>query len=248
MKTEIHATKEESGRAAARTAAEGLRQALQDRGEAFLIVATGASQFDMLAALVKEPGIRWEKVTVFHLDEYIGLPVSHPASFRNYLQKRLVDQLPGLRQFHGVDGEADPAQECRRLGRLIGACRIDVACIGIGENAHVAFNDPPADFDTDEPYIVVALDEACRRQQLGEGWFPTLEDVPRQAISMSIRQMMKSRLIVCTVPDRRKAVAVRDTLEAPVSNTVPASILRQHPDCRLFLDRPAASLLTPAGK
>lgn len=243
MKTEIHATPKGMSLAAAWTAAEGLRQALRERGEAFMIVATGASQLGMLEALVAAPEVEWGKVTVFHLDEYIGLPGSHPASFRRYLRERFVRRLPTLGRFHEVNGEADPKQECRRLGQLIASCRIDVACIGIGENGHVAFNDPPADFDTTDPYIIVTLDEACRRQQLGEGWFAALDDVPRTAISMSVSQILKSRLIVCTVPDQRKARAVRDTLEGPVSNAVPASILRRHPDCRLFLDRPAASLL-----
>ena len=147
---------------------------------------------------------------MFHLDEYIGLPETHPASFRRYLKERFEERVRTLKMFHYVRGEnADPEGECRRLGAIIQGRRIDVACVGIGENGHLAFNDPPADFNTETPYIVVDLDEACRRQQLGEGWFPSLADVPRQAISMSIRQIMKSDAIVCTVPDRRKAAAVR---------------------------------------
>ncbi len=243
MQTRIFSTKDEMARAAARCAAEGLQNALAARNAANLILATGASQFEMLAYLVTLP-VDWPRVTVFHLDEYIALPETHPASFRRYLKERFANRVPGLDAFHYVAGEAaDPAEECRRLGRLIAAHPIDVACIGIGENGHLAFNDPPADFDTDEPYIVVNLDAACRRQQLGEGWFPNLEDVPRQAISMSIRQIMKSANIVCTVPDRRKAEAVKNALRGPVTNRVPASILQTHLACDMFLDQDSAAML-----
>lgn len=232
------------GRAAADCAAEGLRRALAERGSARLIVATGASQFEMLEQLVCAADIDWTKITAFHLDEYIGLPVTHPASFRRYLRERFVEHVPGLKQFHYVSGDApDPAAECRRVGALLTAAPVDVACIGIGENGHLAFNDPPADFDTDAPYIVVNLDDGCRRQQLGEGWFPTFDDVPRQAISMGIRQILKTRRLVCTVPDERKARAVRDAVRGPLTNLCPSSILRQHADCTLFLDKPAASQL-----
>ena len=235
--------KNEMARAAAEAAASGLQSALRERGAANLILATGASQFEMLEHLLRQP-VDWSKVTVFHLDEYIGLPITHPASFRKYLKERFADKTDGLADFHYVDGDADdPAAECRRLGSLIRAHPIDVACIGIGENGHLAFNDPPADFEIEEPYIVVNLDEACRRQQLGEGWFPTLADVPAQAISMSIRQIMKSKQIVCTVPDRRKAEAVRNAVKGPVTNQVPASILQQHPKCGLYLDKESAALL-----
>jgi len=231
------------GVAAARYVAGLIKAAIAQRGEANIVLATGTSQLEMLATLVTLD-IDWSKVTAFHLDEYIGLPFSHPASFRKYLTERFADKVPPLKAFHYVDGESpDPAAECQRLGQIIQNLPIDVACVGIGENGHLAFNDPPADFDTDEPYIVVYLDEACRRQQVGEGWFPTLEDVPRQAISMSIRQIMKSRYVVCTVPDRRKAEPLKRTIEGLVTNMVPASILQQHPNCRMFLDEPAASLL-----
>lgn len=244
MNCHIFPTKLEMARAAACKAAQLLRDAIAQRGEANLILATGASQFEMLAFLVREP-VRWSQVTAFHLDEYLGLPDSHPASFRKYLRERFEMQAPGLRAFHYVDGEApDPAAECRRLGKLISAHPVDVACVGIGENGHLAFNDPPADFETGQPYLVVTLDEACRRQQLGEGWFPTLADVPRQAISMSIRQILRSAAIVCTVPDSRKAQAVQRAVEGPVSNLVPASILQQHPACELYLDSAAAGLLS----
>jgi glucosamine-6-phosphate deaminase len=184
-------------------------------------------------------------VVFFHLDEYVGLPDTHPASFRRYLRERIVERVhPGA--FHFVEGDAlDVAAECRRAGALLAAKPIDVAFVGIGENGHLAFNDPPADFETEEPYLVLALDDACRRQQLGEGWFERLEDVPARAISMSIRQILKSREILAVVPDRRKAAAVRDCLELPVSPTRPASALRRHPRTTLFLDRDSASLLSP---
>jgi glucosamine-6-phosphate deaminase len=240
----IYPTTNEMARAAAERAAGLLNQAILAHGAANLILATGASQFEMLSHLVTLE-VDWSKITAFHLDEYLGLPLAHPASFRRYLQERFAEKVPSLRQFHFVDGEAsEPHGECRRLGNLLESHLIDVACIGIGENGHLAFNDPPADFETDESYILVNLDEACRRQQVGEGWFPDLEAVPRQAISMSIRQIMKSKAIVCTVPDARKAEAIRQTVEAVVSNQVPASILQTHPRCWLFLDEPAASLLS----
>jgi glucosamine-6-phosphate deaminase len=245
MRIEICKSMKEMGRRAAADAADRLRAAIAERGEANLVVATGASQFEVLAALVAVEGIDWPRVTGFHLDEYLGLPMSHPASFRRYLKERLVDQVP-LRSFHYIDGEADPASERRRVGELIRRHPIDVALVGIGENGHLAFNDPPADFETDEPYIVVALDDACRRQQFGEGWFPTFDAVPTRAISMSIRQIMRSRAIICSVPDRRKAEAVRAALEGPVTPQVPASILRQHLDATIYLDPPAASLMTNA--
>jgi glucosamine-6-phosphate deaminase len=198
----------------------------------------------MLESLVGEPGIAWNHVTVFHLDEYVGLPITHPASFRKYLWERFASRLPlPPRAFHFIDGEGSPAAECARLAELIRPVTIDVAFIGIGENGHVAFNDPPADFQTEEPYLVVELDEACRRQQHGEGWFESMDEVPREAISMSVRQIMASRSIICTVPDERKAAAVRDAVEGNITPEVPASILQEHPDCDLFLDPAAASRL-----
>ncbi len=243
MRLHIYDHKAEMGIAAAAQAAGRLNAAIEARGEAALILATGASQFEMLDSLVQRD-VDWSRVTAFHLDEYLDLPASHPASFRKYLRERFVERVPDLRRFHFVDGEADdPEAECRRLDAEVAARVVDVACIGIGENGHLAFNDPPADFETDEAFIIVALDEACRRQQLGEGWFPTLEDVPRRAISMTIRQIIKSRAIVCTVPDARKAEAVQQAVEGPVTNEVPASILQTHPCCDLYLDTPAAARL-----
>ena len=239
----VEADKAACGRAAAAHGVSLLREALSASGEANIIVATGVSQFEVLSSLAAEE-VRWDRVTIFHLDEYVGLPISHPASFRRYLWQRFHSKLSlPPRVFHYLDGEAEPAGECARVGGLLLQHPIDVAFVGIGENGHLAFNDPPADFETAEPYILVELDPACRRQQLGEGWFPTFDAVPRQAISMSIRQIMKSAAIVCTVPEQRKAEAVRDSVEGPVTPHVPASILQTHPNCSLFLDEAAASLL-----
>jgi glucosamine-6-phosphate deaminase len=238
----------DSGRALGDTAAEEaaawVRRCLDERGEVTLVAATGASQFEFLDALAEARDIDWSRATFFHLDEYVGITASHPGSFRGYLRERIVDRLrPG--RFVFVEGDApDPEEECRRLGQALAEHTVDAAFIGIGENGHIAFNDPPADFETEEPFLVVKLDEACRRQQLGEGWFPTLEDVPREAITMSVRQILKARKIFCMVPDRRKAEAVRDCLEAEISPRKPCSILRTHPDTVLFLDRESASLLS----
>lgn len=245
MNHQIFASKEAMGEAAAADGARKMKEALAARGEANIIVATGASQFEMLEALTKEGGIDWSKVTVFHLDEYVGLSIEHPASFRKYLKERFEGRLPGaVRAFHYINGEDDAEAECDRVGALLAEAPIDVAFVGIGENGHLAFNDPPADFETEKPYLVVNLDEACRQQQFGEGWFPTFEAVPEKAISMSVRQIMKSGSIICTVPDERKAKAVRDSVEGLVTPEVPASILQQHGDCILYLDAAAASLLS----
>jgi glucosamine-6-phosphate deaminase len=232
------------GATAARDGAAKILEAVADRGSADIIVATGASQFEMLEALAATPDLPWEKVAVFHLDEYVGLPVTHPASFRRYLWERFHRKLPRpVRAFHYLDAESDPERECARASALISSVAVDVAFIGIGENGHVAFNDPPADFETESPYLIVKLDDACRRQQLGEGWFPTFDDVPDRAVSMSVKQILKSRHIVCTVPDERKAEAVRNAVRGPVTPGVPASALQRHPSCHLYLDPPAASKL-----
>ena len=244
MKIDLAPTKLELGKRAAADGAAVIRDAISAAGQANVIVATGASQFEMLAALVAESNIEWSKVTFFHLDEYVGMPITHPASFRKYLKERLVDKLPKPpKAFNYIDAEKDPLPECRRLGAEIVKYPIDVAFIGIGENGHLAFNDPPADFTTEEPYIVVALDEACRKQQFGEGWFPSLQAVPTKAISMSVRHILKSKRIVCSVPDSRKAEAVKGAVEGPVTPTVPASILQTHANATVYLDPPAASLL-----
>ncbi|RAK02116.1 glucosamine-6-phosphate deaminase [Larkinella arboricola] len=239
----ISKTAEQLGQSAGQATAALIQQAIAERGQANIILATGTSQFATLQQLIQED-IDWSRVVMFHLDEYIGLPLSHPASFRKYLQERFLNQVSPLKASYLINGEVDAQEETRRLGALIQAHPIDVALVGIGENGHLAFNDPPADFDTEEPYLIVDLDAACRRQQFNEGWFPTLDDVPTQAISMSVRQIMKSRHIICSVPDQRKAQAVKDTLEEPISNLFPASILRSHPNCQLYLDEPAASLLS----
>lgn len=239
----IEADRDSMGRAAAAMAGSRIQAAIRENGEANVILATGSSQFEMLAALTQLT-VDWSKVTCFHLDEYAGISPEHPASFVKYLRDRFFRKLPGLREFHFIDGQSsDLAAECERLGRLVKAVTIDVACVGIGENGHLAFNDPPADFKTDQPYLVVELDPDCRQQQVGEGWFPTVEDVPRHAISMSIRQIMSSKCLVVTVPDQRKSKAVRDSIEGPVHPEVPASIVQTHSDCHLFLDRSSASLL-----
>ena len=231
--------------AAAKSAADKIRKAIAEKGEARIIVATGASQFEFLQALVKEPGIDWTKVTGFHLDEYIGIPVTHKASFRGYMRERFVSKTPQpMKVFNEVNGEAaDKEAEIDRLEKLIRTAPIDVACVGIGENGHLAFNDPPADFDTNRAYKVVPLDDKCRMQQVGEGWFPTKDDVPTHAFSMSIKQIMWSKAIVCTCPDARKAEAVKGAVEGPVTNMLPSSILQMHPDCGMFLDPDSASLL-----
>ncbi len=242
MEITISENKVESGKRAAQRGAELIRAAIAARGRATIIVATGASQFEMLEALVEEPDIDWSIVTGFHLDEYVGIPITHPASFRKYLWERFVSKLSlPLKAFHYLNAEGDPGAECSRVGELIAQESVDVAFIGIGENGHVAFNDPPADFETTEPYIVVDLDEACRRQQLGEGWFPTLEDVPKQAVSMSAQQIMKTAAIICTVPDERKDEAAANASQGPVTPDVPASILQKHGNCHLYLDEAAAS-------
>jgi glucosamine-6-phosphate deaminase len=244
MKVNISDSKPELGRRAARHGANLIRAAQTTNPDIAIIVATGASQFEMLGELVKAPDIAWNRVTIFHLDEYVGMPITHGASFRKYLWERFHSKLPlPLANFHYINAEKNPEAECRRLNDLIKPRTIEVAFIGIGENGHLAFNDPPADFQTEQPYIVVNLDDACRKQQLGEGWFPTLNDVPRQAISMSIRQIMKSKAIVCTVPDARKAQAVKAAVESPVTPQVPASILQRHPNAELFLDRESAGML-----
>ena len=231
------------GRAAADQAADAIRLAIQKNNRARMIAATGVSQFELLDALTGLSGIDWERVELFHLDEYIGLPADHPASFRNYLRARLIDKV-GITHHHLLDGEQDPAEVIRIVGDAVQRAPIDVALVGIGENGHLAFNDPPADFDTEEPYLVVTLDDACRRQQLGEGWFQNLSDVPRQAISMGIRQILRAEEVIAVVPDARKAKAVAACCEGEISPLAPASILRTHPNTTLYLDRSSAALLS----
>ncbi|MFZ2147631.1 MAG: glucosamine-6-phosphate deaminase [Sedimentisphaerales bacterium] len=245
MEKFIYKTKQEMGAAAATNAAQAIKKAIKNKGRANIILATGTSQIEMLKNLVTADGIDWPKVTMFHLDEYVALGPDHPASFRKFLKERFVDKVPGLKAVHFVNGDVDdPQAECQRASDIIAKHPIDAAMIGIGENGHLAFNDPPADFETEEPYIIVELDERCRKQQLGEGWFKTLEQVPQRAISMSIRQIMKSARLIVTVPDERKAEAVRNALEGQVTPKCPASILQKHKKCKIFMDAEAASLLS----
>ncbi|HST12297.1 MAG TPA: glucosamine-6-phosphate deaminase [Terriglobales bacterium] len=237
--------KKQMAKVAAEEAALILREAIQKKGKVRIIAATGAAQFAFLEVLTGLPNIDWQKVEMFHLDEYIGIPESHPASFCRFLKERLI-QKTGITQHHLLHGDLDPAAVIRDAGNALAAAPIDVAFVGIGENGHLAFNDPPADFQTEEPYLIVELDEACRRQQLGEGWFATLEDVPRRAISMSIRQILKARKIICFVPDARKAKAVHACFDGEISPAAPASILRTHEHTNVYLDKESASSLSPA--
>ena len=229
---------------AAEQAAAELRGVIDKRGKARIVAATGAAQFEFLEALTSLPGIDWTRVEMFHLDEYIGLPASHPASFCRFLKERLI-QKTGITKHFLLDGEQDPVEVIRRTGEVLQAAPVDLAFVGIGENGHLAFNDPPADFETQEQYIVVKLDEACRRQQLGEGWFASLTDVPERAISMSIRQILKATKIICIVPDARKAKAVKACLEGEIGPLAPASILRTHANTTIYLDQHSAGLLNP---
>lgn len=247
MKIKTYLDRAAMSRAAGRHAGRLLREIIERQGSARLVAATGASQLDFLETLVAEPGIAWSKVEMFHLDEYVGLPIDHPASFRKYLLERLINKV-GLRRYHLLDGEQDPARVVADAGRAITAAPVDLAFAGIGENGHLAFNDPPADFVTTEPYIVVTLDTACRRQQVGEGWFASIDDVPSRAISMSIRRLLESKEIICVVPDARKAVAVQACVEGDVTPDHPASILKTHSRVTLYLDRDSASLLSAAAR
>jgi len=234
------------GQGAAEQAATAIRRAIAERGAARVVAATGASQFEFLDALTKAPGIDWPKVEAFHLDEYIGLPLTHPASFRKFLMERLVSKT-GIINFHWIEGDAaDPATVIRKVGEQLASAPVDVAFLGIGENSHIAFNDPPADFATEDPYIIVDLDEPCRRQQVGEGWFADISVVPQRAISMSPQQILKARELVVIVPDQRKAAAVKACLEGEIRPMTPASILRRHPNATVYLDTDSASLLSPA--
>jgi glucosamine-6-phosphate deaminase len=229
----------------AQHAAADLRTAIAEHGKANIVVATGASQFEVLGNLVQQPDIDWSVVHGFHLDEYVGLASDHGASFCRYLKERFVDHV-NLADFEFLRGDADPKETISRASELIANARIDLALVGIGENSHLAFNDPPADFECDEPYIIVELDEPCRMQQVGEGWFASLADVPTHAISMTVRQIMKAAKIYCSVPDPQKAEAVRATLEGPITPQVPASILREHEAATLIIDEAAASQLSDA--
>ena len=243
MHIHVSATERELGTEAARIGVKTIAEAIAKRGSASIVIATGASQFEMLKSLTRAPAIDWSRVTVFHLDEYVGLPEDHPASFRRYIRERFL-ALIGPTEFVPVLGDAaDPQSEVERLNTLISGRTIDVCFAGIGENCHLAFNDPPADFETDIPFLIVSLDPACRRQQFNEGWFPSVDDVPERAISMSIRQILKAETLVVAVPGTRKAEAVKNAVEAEISPNHPASILRTHPNCTLLLDTESAGRL-----
>jgi glucosamine-6-phosphate deaminase len=232
------------GQAAAEQASASIRGAIAARGCARIVAATGVSQFEFLEALTGTGGIAWTKVELFHLDEYVGLPITHPASFRKYLMERLVSKT-GITNFHALDADApDPAQAALRVGKELNTAPVDIAFVGIGENGHLAFNDPPADFATEQPYLIVSLDETCRRQQVGEGWFRDLSQVPRQAISMSVRQILKAGEIIVVAPEARKAKAVKASLEGQITPLVPASILRTHARTTMYLDQDSARLLS----
>ena len=236
--------RDQMGRWVARHAAQRINNAIDRRGVARIVVATGSSQFEVLDHLCGRDDIEWSKVTGFHLDEYIGISPDHPASFARYLRERFVDRVP-ISKFHFLHGNRDVDETMISVGGLLSDSPIDVGLVGIGENGHLAFNDPPADFETTQPYLSVPLDEACRRQQVGEGWFEDLQAVPERAISMSIRQIMAIQTLFCSVPDARKATAVRASIMDEVSNLVPASILQNHPDTHIVLDKAAAAELDP---
>ncbi len=200
--------KQEVGKVGAEHAAQSLQRILAKQEFARIIAATGASQFEFLDALTSSPGIAWKRVELFHLDEYVGLPITHPASFRKYLLERLIRKTE-ITRYHLLDGERNAREVIREVGSELNSRPVNLAFVGIGENGHLAFNDPPADFETEEPYLVVELDEACRRQQVNEGWFSSIAEVPSRAISMSIRQILKAEDIIAVVPDARKAQAVK---------------------------------------
>jgi len=243
MKVIIKEDKVEVGKEAASIAYDTIAKAIEKKGEANIIAATGASQFEFFESITSMSGLDWSKVRMFHLDEYVGISIEHPASFRKYLKERFIDKT-GIKEYYFLDGDVENLEkEVGRLNNIISKHKIDIAFVGIGENGHLAFNDPPADFEEEKPYIVVALDEKCKKQQMGEGWFKTIDDVPKQAISMSVKQIMKSEIILCTVPDRRKAEAVHLCMDGEISPQYPASILRDHKECYLILDKGSASLL-----
>jgi len=242
MELKLFSDKITLAQAAANQAGQAIVNAIRERGQARLIAATAASQLEFLDALSRTPVIDWEKVEVFHLDEYIDLPITHPGSFRKMLLDQLVSKT-GIKRYYLLGGDADPHEVVRRVGEALSAAPVDIAFVGVGENGHLAFNDPPADFETEEPYLIVNLDEACRRQQVGEAWFWDLSQVPEQAISMSVRQILKAKEILAVVPDSRKAAAVKKCFEGDISPMAPASILRTHPNATIYLDHNSAALL-----
>jgi glucosamine-6-phosphate deaminase len=244
MDIRIFKDKDSLGKTAAEHAVSVIRQAILNRGSARVIAATAASQKEFLGYLTSAPGIDWHLVELFHLDEYIGLPMTHPGSFRKMLLEQLIHKT-GIVKYHLLDGDGDAAAVVARIGAAVVSAPVDIAFLGIGENGHLAFNDPPADFDTEEPYLIVKLDEACRRQQVGEAWFSDISQVPQQAISMSVRQIMKVKEVLAIVPDSRKAAAIQLCFEGEIGPMAPASILRNHPRATVYLDQNSAALLNP---
>ena len=248
MRIRVFNDKVTLARAAADQAGNAMRRAISERGRTRIVAATAASQSEFLDSLTRIQGIDWQNVEVFHLDEYIGLPITHSGSFRKMLLEQLVWKT-GVNIFHLLDGDTtDPIEVIDRVGRALTSEPVDIAFLGIGENGHIAFNDPPADFSTEDPYIIVNLDETCRRQQVGEAWFGDLSEVPKQAISMSVRQILKSKEILAVVPDARKAQAVKKCFEREISPMAPASILRTHANATIYLDKDSASLLSTASQ
>lgn len=245
MQLKVYADKESLSQAAAEQAAAAIRNAIAEHGHARIVAATAASQLSFLKALTGKAGIDWSQVEVFHLDEYVGLPITHPGSFRKMLLEQLIRKT-GVTKYHLLDGDGNLPDVLQRVNQAIASAPVDVAFLGVGENGHLAFNDPPADFEIEDPYLIVNLDEACRQQQVGEAWFSDISQVPKQAISMSVRQIMKVKELLAVVPDDRKAHAVKACFEGEISPMAPASILRRHADATIYLDRNSASLLSPA--
>ena len=241
MVLDISKTAVELGEKAAKKTAELLNKAISEKGCARLVLSTGMSQFETISALVKED-VDWSVVEVFHLDEYVGMSIDHPASFRRYILDRF-NAFVNVKKLYLVNGEGDVEANIAELTKAYKEAPIDVALIGIGENAHIAFNDPPADFDRQESYITVNLNETCRQQQLNEGWFPNMDAVPRQAISMTVSEIMRCRSIVSAVPHKAKAEAIKNTMACELTNMVPATMLKQHGDWYLYIDENSASLM-----
>ena len=244
MKLEIRASGREAGAAAARTAAEAMRQLGRNGHNFAMIFATGASQLDMLSVLTSMPGLPWNQLTGFHLDEYVGLDENHPASFRRYLRQNLTSRV-AMREFFAINGNAGDIEKfCTDYARRIEQASPQICLLGIGENGHLAFNDPAeADFDDPQPMKMVSLDRRCRQQQVGEGWFGSWEEVPEHALTLTMPTIFRIPKLILTVPDRRKAEAIRRTLHDPISSACPSTLLRNHPDVTLFLDRESASIL-----
>jgi len=246
MKINIYSNKKETSKKAALQAASIINKAIRQKGTATFVIATGVSQLDFIEHLITDGNVDWSKTRMFHLDEYIGLPETHPASFRKYLKEKFISKVNRIKEINLINGDAaDPQKECERLNKILQNEIVDIAFVGVGENGHLAFNDPPANFKIEDPYIIVNLDEHCRKQQVGEGWFNSIEDVPQQAISMSIKQIMKSKNIICTIPGKRKAQAVKDCFGTDkILPIYPSSILKKHKNCFVFLDFDSAKYLS----